>query len=213
MRPNVQKPFPLCQSLRKNYTAGPSNLAIPIASSGKHKQTRTKVYSSTVFPTVPLEKKTAAVGPGEKRPCWKITVEINKAIFCWVSSWHWGYLLWGAEDRLVPYVGRQYCLAYLIYLWKISSRQSSSARSQTVQEIHPAYCLVLRTRTSMVVKLYLQSKYIFVRFSIFLSYAITFCVGSWRICTSLSFTKLNVSLCNDLGLIRHFYFSGYWFTP
>ena len=34
-----------------------------------------------------------------KGPCWKITVGINKAIFCRVSGWRSGYLLWGAEDR------------------------------------------------------------------------------------------------------------------
>lgn len=52
-------------------------------------------YSSTHS----TSDKTAAVGPGERRPRWKIAVGINKAIFCQVSGWHSGYLLWGGEGE------------------------------------------------------------------------------------------------------------------
>lgn len=62
--------------------------------------------------------------PVEKRPHWEMSVEINKAIFCWVSSWHFGYLLWrgfGGRQRGLAVTG---CVCWSTYClgWPISHR-------------------------------------------------------------------------------------------
>lgn len=94
IRPNVQKQFPMCPTV----VLGKMTQHDHLISNSQY-----KVFANAYrglfqcsFPDSAPDK-TAAVGPGEKRPRWKITVEINKAIFCRVSGWRSGYLLWGGQ--------------------------------------------------------------------------------------------------------------------
>ncbi len=94
--------------------------------------------------------KTAAVGPGEKRPCWKTAVRINKAIFCRVSGWHSGYLLWGGEGqdrRWRMLVDILPCLPNLCLNTLI--RLTASAMSWNSQETHHHHAYTQRPVCSL----------------------------------------------------------------
>lgn len=106
--PNVQKQFPMCSTGvwgKKKMTQ--QGHLIPDSQHNISQVHNTMIREGLFHYSFPrsTSDKTAAAGPGEKRPRWKITVEINKAIFRRVSGWRSGYLLWGGEDGLVAYVG------------------------------------------------------------------------------------------------------------
>lgn len=75
--------------------------------------TQTEMHTKAYSRTVPLTKLLLQV-LGRKGPAGKSVARINKAIFCRVSGWHLGYLLWGGggDDRWwrCVHVGRHIAL-------------------------------------------------------------------------------------------------------
>lgn len=96
MRPNVQKQFPMCPTV----VLGKMTQHDHLISNSQNKlfaNTYKGLFQCSFPDSAPDKTAVVAVGPGEKRPRWKITAEINKAIFCRVSGWRSGYLLRGGQ--------------------------------------------------------------------------------------------------------------------
>lgn len=94
IRPNVQKQFPMCPTVVLGKMTQHDHL-ISNSQSKLSANTYKGLFQCSFPDSAPDKTAVVAVGPGEKRPRWKITAEINKAIFCRVSGWRSGYLLWG----------------------------------------------------------------------------------------------------------------------